>query len=96
MRKKHEDSGELTIFDKLKIAIGDFWYNTKVDLHQLLHDPNKPKKVNNHKEKRKKKLMDFIFVWSVLIIPKKIGQNVELPVLCIREILWVWKLVSVL
>ena len=69
MKKRLEDSGELSFFEKIKKVIGDFWYDTKVDLHELLHDPNKPKKVNHYKAKRKKKWMDIIFVWSVLILP---------------------------
>lgn len=70
MAKKHEDSGELTFLEKIKKKIGDFWYDTKVDFHELFHNPNKPKKETNIlKEKNKKKWMDLIFVWSVLFIP---------------------------
>lgn len=70
MRKRHEDSGELSFFEKIMKKIGDFWYDTKVDLHELLHDPDKPKKaVNAQREKKKKKWIDLIFIWSVLIVP---------------------------
>lgn len=68
--KKYEDSEDINFLSKAVKGVKDFIYDTKVDMHTLLHNPDKPKKeINYIKQKKLFKLRDFCFIWSILLIP---------------------------